>query len=193
MYENYFLKSVPSEFNVYAKEVPQECPTGSFYQEGWDKTCFRKVEFFEEICKENFGDMFIFSDVDIQFFGKLKDAIVKELGDYDIACQDDVSHYCSGFFICRCNDRTLKMFQNMKEFYSKEDQTSLNEQIHICKHKALSRRFFTFGHIMHHPWNGEDFDIPDDILIHHANWVVGIEDKIKIMDVTRKKFNVGKI
>jgi len=78
MYENYFLKSVPSEFNVYAKEVPQECPTGSFYQEGWDKTCFRKVEFFEEICKENFGDMFIFSDVDIQFFGKLKDAIVKE-------------------------------------------------------------------------------------------------------------------
>ena len=189
MYENYFLTSIPDEFKLHIKEIPQECPTGSFYEEGWDKTCFRKVELFEEICKENFGETFIFSDVDIQFFGKIKDVMIDELGDLDIACQDDITTYSSGFFICRCNDRTLKMFQNMKEFYNKEDQTSLNDQIHICNHKFLSRRFFTFGHVVPRPWNGEDFHIPDDILIHHANWVVGIEDKIRILDLVKDKVN----
>ena len=193
MYENYFLTSIPDEFKLHIKEIPQECPTGSFYQEGWDKTCFRKVEFFEEICKENFGDMFIFSDVDIQFFGNFKDQMIEELGDCDIACQDDITTFSSGFFICKCNDTTLKMFQNMKEFYNREDQTSLNDQIHIAKHKFLSKRFFTFGHIVPRPWNGEDFDIPDDILVHHANWVAGIDNKIKILDLVREKFNAGKI
>tara|TARA_R110002096_G_scaffold11890_2_gene43347 strand:- start:294 stop:875 length:582 start_codon:yes stop_codon:yes gene_type:complete len=193
MYENYFLTSIPDEFKLHVKEIPQECPTGSFYQAGWDKTCFRKVEFFEEICKENFGDMFIFSDVDIQFFGNFKNEMIEELGDCDIACQDDITTFSSGFFICKCNDTTLKMFQNMKEFYNREDQTSLNDQIHITKHKFLSKRFFTFGHIVPRPWNGEDFDIPDDILVHHANWVAGIDNKIKILDLVREKFNAGKI
>ena len=58
MYGNYFLTSVPDEFNLHAKEIPQECPTGSYYQEGWDKTCFRKVELFEEICKDKIESCF---------------------------------------------------------------------------------------------------------------------------------------
>jgi hypothetical protein len=115
--------------------------------------------------------------------------MIEELADLDIACQDDITTYSSGFFICRCNDRTLKMFQNMKEFYNKEDQTSLNDQIHVCSHKVLSRRFFTFGHIVPRPWRGEDFDIPSDILVHHANWVAGIDNKITILDLVKEKFH----
>ena len=194
MYEKYFLPSLPDEFVVHAKEIPQECPTGSFYQEGWDRTCYRKVEHFIEICKENFGDMFIFSDVDIQFFGKFKDVMIEELGDCDIACQDDYSTFSSGFFICKCNDTTLEMFENMKKFYNKEDQTSLNDQIHICKHKFLPRgKFFTFGHIVPRPWQGEDFDVPEDILVHHANWVAGIDNKIKILDLVKEKVNARRV
>ena len=68
-----------------------------------------------------------------------------------------------------------------------------NYNITVKKHKFLSKRFFTFGHIVPRPWNGEDFDIRNDILVHHANWVAGIDNKIKILDLVREKFNAGKI
>jgi hypothetical protein len=71
LYEDYFLKSLPNEFEIIPLEIPQECPTGEFYKEGWDKTCYRKVELFHKACEENQGELFAFSDVDIQFFGNI--------------------------------------------------------------------------------------------------------------------------
>ena len=189
LFENYFLKTLPDEFIIKAFEIPQECKTGDFYAEGWDKTCYRKVELFYDACKENMGGVFVFLDVDIQFFGNIKDILLEELGDFDIACQDDLTTRSSGQFICRCNDATLNMFAKMKDEYRLEDQTTLNDHIHLCKSKFLSRKFFTFGHIMPQPWDGEDFNIPEDIVTHHANWVIGVNNKIKIMDIVREKYN----
>lgn len=189
-YLDYFLKTLPDEFNVIATQIPQECVTGEFYSDGWNKTCYRKVELFYEACRKNMGKMFFFSDVDIQFFGNIKQTLIKELGDFDIACQDDLSQFSSGQFICRCNDRTLSLFTNMKKMYRLEDQATLNDQIGICKHKFLSRRFFTSGQVITAShWTGQDFDIPDNILSHHSNWVKGIDDKIKVLDIVRDKFN----
>ena len=113
--------------------------------------------------------------------------MIEELGDYDIACQNDTAqYYCSGFFICRGNKRTLNMFSEMKKNYQLEDQTTLNRHIHMVKSKFLSRKFFTIGHILG-LWSGQDFNIPYPILAHHSNWVEGIENKIKLLDVVRKK------
>lgn len=189
-YEHYFLKSVPDEFEIHAKKVPQECPSGEYYSKGWHKTTRRKVDFFYQACKENFGGEFVFSDVDVQFFGKVKDTLIEELGDFDIACQDDTSNIsCSGFFICKCNERTLKMFENMKEFFDVCDQPTLNKQMHICKHKLLSHKFYTVGQSIKRRWNGEDFELPKDILVHHANWVVGIGAKLQLLNIVEKKFD----
>lgn len=188
LFENYFLRTLPSEFELFAEEIPQECPSGDFYQEGWDKTCFRKVKLFKKACEENMGQPFFFCDVDVQFFGPIKDRLLHELGRNDIVCQDDITTYSSGVYVCQANESTLKMFDLMLNNYNKEDQTTLNDFIHTVKHKFLSRRFFTFGHVVARPWRGEDFDIPSTILVHHANWVVGVENKIKIMDLVRDKY-----
>ena len=188
LYEDYFLKTLPNEFELVPLKISQECPTGEFYKEGWDKTCYRKVELYEKACRENQGELFAFSDVDIQFFGNVKETMIEELGDYDIACQNDTAqYYCSGFFICRGNESTLSMFSEMKKNYQSEDQTTLNRHIHMVKSKFLSRKFFTIGHIIYSVWKGQDFEIPYPILIHHSNWVAGIENKIKLLDVVRKK------
>ena len=188
MYENYFLKTLSDEFEVIPLEIPQECITGEYYAEGWDKTCYRKVELFEKACEENMGGIFAFSDVDIQFFGKIKEAILSELGDNDIACQNDTaSYYCSGFFICRGNERTLTMFREMKKNYDREDQTTLNNHIGMVRSKFLSHRFFTIGHLLNTAWTGQEFDLKYDILMHHSNWVAGVENKTKLMDIVREK------
>ena len=74
----------------------------------------------------------------------------------------------------------------MKKNYESEDQTTLNKHIHMVKSKFLSNKFFTIGHIVG-LWTGQDFNIPYPILIHHSNWTAGIENKIKLLDIVRKK------
>jgi hypothetical protein len=190
MYENYFLKTISDEFEIIPSEIPQECPTGEFYENGWDKTCYRKTELYLKACEENIGETFIFSDVDIQFFGKIKDVLLEELGDFDIACQNDTgNYYCSGFFICKSNERTLNMFREMLKNYQKDDQTTLNNHIHMVNSKFLSNKFFTIGHTLNAVWAGQEFSINHEILVHHSNWVVGIDKKIKLMDIVREKNN----
>lgn len=192
MYENYFLPSLPDEFELVSIEMPQECSSGFFYSHGWSETCFRKIEIFIKACEENTNNIFVFSDVDIQFFGNIKDVLINELGDFDIACQNDTgNYYCSGFFICRSNDRTLNMFKSMRDNYHKEDQTSLNENIHLCKSKFLSRKFFTIAHMTNAVWNGEDVYIPEYILMHHANWTEGIDNKKKLLDMVKNKMSIN--
>ena len=188
LYEDYFLKTLPDEFDLHVVEDDeQSCPTGAFYQEGWDKTCYKKVELFIKACQESMGGHFFYCDVDVQFFGNIVEQLLLELEDCDIACQDDITTFSSGVYICKASETTLKMFETMKDNYNKEDQTTLNDHIHMCKHKKLSHKFFTFGHVVPRPWQGEEFEIPKDILVHHANWVVGIENKMRIMDYVKEQ------
>ena len=189
LYENYFLQSLPSELELcVVEDENQYCKSASFYETGWSKTCYKKVELFLQACQENMGKTFFYSDVDVQFFGNVAEDLIEELGDCDIACQNDIGNYCSGIIVCKGNNTTLRMFELMKANYEKEDQHTLNNFIHLCNHKALSRKFFTFGHISQRAWSGENFDIPDDILMHHANWVLGVENKMRIIDIVREKY-----
>jgi hypothetical protein len=80
------------------------------------------------------------------------------------------------------------MFEKMRDNYNKEDQTSLNNNIHLVNYKFLSRKFFTIGQLIGGVWDEQDFNLPKNILTHHANWVVGIDNKIKLLDIVRKKY-----
>ena len=193
LFENYFKKTIV-DLEIYATFGEQECKTGSYYKDGWKKTTMKKVDVFIKAVEENMNDIFVFSDVDIQFFGPIKDQLLIELEDYDIAIQNDYNGgLCSGFFICRGNERTLKMFQNMKNNHDKylEDQHALNMNLNFCKFKVLSPRFWTFG-AYGTQWKGQNFDIPDNLLMHHSNWTEGIDNKIKLLEVVKYKQTLKK-
>ena len=191
LYTNYFIKTLPNDLNLKViQDSNQYCKEGVYYTSGWSKVCLQKIDLFIRACEENLGDVFLYSDVDVQFFGPVKNQLLLELGTGDIACQDDSARiYNSGFFVCRANKATLNMFKTMKDNYSREDQTTLNKHIHMVRHKFLSHRFFTIGQIFHRMWMGDQFNIPDHILTHHANWVIGLNNKKKLLDLVRLKFN----
>jgi len=164
MYENYFLPSLPNEFDLIVEQFPQDCPTGSFYTAGWGKTMQRKAALLLRICEANMGKVFVFSDVDVQFFGPIKQVLLDELGDFDIACQDDfVGQYCAGFFICRANAATLALFRKMAELCTYSDQVVMNEHISLCKAKFLSSRFYTVAHSLGGLWTGQAIDVPANV------------------------------
>lgn len=188
LFDEWFSKTV-TDLEINATVGEQECKSGSYYQDGWKKTTMKKVDVFIKAVKENMNDIFVFSDVDIQFFGPIKEQLINELGEADIAIQNDYKGgLCSGFFVCRGNERTLRMFETMKQNESQylEDQYALNMNLHLCNVKVLSERFWTFG-AYGTQWKGQNFDIPDNLLMHHSNWTEGIENKIKLLEIVRMK------
>jgi len=200
MYENYFLSSLPKDFEPHATIHTE--PYVDFGVTPFSERTRSKLDFIAEACKENFGEIIVFADADVQFFGPIKETLIEELGDFDIACQQGgIFTYfslCPGFFVCDCNPTTLKLFDNMKKFFRTDDQFSLNEQKWICKYKCLSpSKFFTIGHVLYlnnnnksKRWEeGVDFTVPNTILMHHASGVTTLEKKLKLLDIVRAKVN----
>lgn len=192
LYDNFFLKTLPVCFNLNVFEDNEQlCTSGEYYSDGWTKTTKKKIDLFVKICEENFGNYFFYCDVDVQFFdNNIKDILLQEIGDKDIACQNDVNSYCSGLFICKSNHKTLNMFRYMQRTYNyiEDDQKCLNKALFMCKHKKLSKKFFTSG-FETSVWRGQHFNVPNDIVMHHANWTVGVRNKVSLLNFVKAEYN----
>lgn len=204
---DYFIPSLylyENNIELNIKKVPQACPSGLYCSSGWYSTMTEKVRYVIQACQENHGKIFIYSDCDVQFLGPFIDSATLELEDYDIACQDDVypyenrNTYCAGFFICRSSDKTIKFFNTILNRLTKrkhvegelyDDQNELNRNLHLVKHKPLSHKFYTIAQTTNALWdNNYDIEnIPSNILVHHANWTHGVENKIKLLNLIKSK------
>ena len=203
--DSYFLPSLQDDFELIIEEVQQTCPSAEFMGKGWTDTTIKKVNLIIRAIEENWGEIFIFSDVDIQFFAPIKDLILSLLKDNDILmqknCPDGV--LCTGFFVCRGNEKTLQIWKDVKKIMEKRpsqsDQISFNQCIKRNSKKNpynitwdyLPDVFFGAGTLIAYPgysWNpGKRLPIPTDIVMHHANWTKGVENKIAQLKYVKKQ------
>ena len=207
--DDYFLPSIKDDYFIIMEKNQQHCPSANFESEGWDNATLPKIDIIINAIKENWGGIFIHSDVDIQFFGKTKEILLNEIRNKDIVFQKDAplsfksgayknGIYCSGFLIARANEKTLELYQNAKRIflnkdkYKFNDQEAVNYQIQKSKKKLrvgfLPSCFYGPGSIYAGDWKwepGMHFKIPKDIVMHHANWTVGIENKIKQLEYVK--------
>ena len=208
--QRYFLPSlfkVVPTVEVVVKKVPQLCETATYGENGWFETMLFKALYHIQSCEETLGDYFIYMDCDIQFFRPFIHEMVAEMqaGNYDLACQDDVfpfgnrPTYCAGLFICKSSDRTLRFFNSLynsmlanqrhKDRYT--DQIALNENLDQVKHGLLSHKFYTIAHSKQKLWDKDyNISVPSDLLVHHANWTHGIENKIALLNFIKEQQNV---
>lgn len=135
LYREWFLPSLQDDFSIVSEEIPQECYSGVFMDDGWLITMRRKTELFLRAIDENWGGCFVFSDVDIQFFRPISDVLEIMLQGNDLVIQKEgVYGACTGFFICRANERMLSLFKGIREimrssFNKKSEQDLLNEYL----------------------------------------------------------------
>jgi hypothetical protein len=199
---DYYLKTFPFEddLELVVRKIPQDCPSASFMHQGWMSAMRKKMEYVMDSILETKGkdEFFIHSDCDIIFFDKIKDNMIEEIGDNDIACIDDVQMLCAGFFIARPTDKIVKLFdsvlKNMDHFSQSGsgDQIAMNYYINDMgiKAKPLGRRYHNIFHSIEKEWTpgvAWNFDVPDDIVMHHSNFTRGIETKVALMDIMVKK------
>jgi len=72
---DWFIPSIQDDFDLIIEFHEQTCPSATFMQGGWTKTTIKKVQLIIHAIQENWGKIFIFSDVDIQFFAHIQDHI----------------------------------------------------------------------------------------------------------------------
>ena len=194
--DRFFLPSIQDDFDIILEFAEQTCQSAHFMDKGWTDTTMHKVDLIIRAIEENRGEIFIFSDVDIQFFGPIQDTILTLMEGKDIIMQRNNPEgvLCTGFFACRANEKTLRLWKDVKKIMEKNksnsDQISFNQCIKKGSKKNpygiswayLPNNFFGAGTLTAYTgylWKpGMSLPIPDDILLHHANWTKGVKNKI---------------
>lgn len=185
------LEKTNPDLNLISEKFPQDCETGNFGEKGWSDTMHRKTGQILSAIKNE--DVFIYTDADVYFLKPFKDKILEELGDYDIALQDDsISGLCTGFWIAKSSDRIYNLWLDAKNNIERfgNEQNALTSLIHRhpIRWKMLSRStVFTYGHLGLGIWNNNSFEFDRNIAVAHANWTVGIENKTNLIKYIRNK------
>lgn len=231
--DEWFLPSAKELFEeIIVEEVPQDCKRGEFKTKGWALTVGRKFDLLLRATEENWGGIFVFSDVDIQFFDLDTSYLASLLGDKDIVFQKNsaIDEVCTGFFVCRANENTKNLWKKAKNeirenWDSYDDQDIINfilgmrrcrlnwnemyqvSDSWIAKIKLIFLIFFQEKaakldinldylpeefYLPKKAWlPGDHLDIPKNIVLHHANWTKGLENKIAqleyVKDVVSKR------
>ncbi len=204
--DEWFLPSlqVLNEFEIILEEWEQSCPSGAFMQQGWMETMHRKVDLIIRAIEENPGKIFIHADVDTQYFAKFADLIEQEMMNCDIAFQREnpQGDLCCGFFACWSNERTLALWRWVKEVMDEKrnDQVCINDNLlgvnaFGVKWKRLPENFFGAATLEHKNWNtnlwqvGASITVPKDPRMHHANYTIGLPNKMAQLKLVRDIIN----
>lgn len=200
IYENFFLPSY-NQFlinnELISKKINQICTTGDYESNGFDITMIEKLNLIIDNIKVNEDKFLVYTDCDVQFFSNLE----FNMGDNDILFQEDGNPYnmCAGFFICKQNVSVLNFFKDVKEILINNlngkihDQTIINYLFNsgydkIKKNSLPSNKYWTVGNSIKGIWNDKiDFEIPKELIVHHANFTIGIENKIKLLELVKNK------
>lgn len=209
MYERYFIQSLrklytKDEVKVVAAYHPQTTQSGSFMTPGWLDSMDIKLRLISEALEQE--SQFIFADCDIQFFRSFVSDIVEQLKSVDMVFQEDRESLCAGFFGCNSNERTKQLFTSIHTHFRSlvNDQVALNNFKDTITYKLLDKeQYYTIGNFFENKndtfvWNNLTYIIPSNIwdnttniippkniVMHHANYVIGTENKLKLLEMIK--------
>ncbi len=238
--KDWFVPTLKDRFILKPFRSAQLCPSGLYRKSGWHETVVQKFDYMIKAIKENPGEILIFSDVDIQFFGETEELLRKSLNKYDIAFLRDGDKskfksseleedslldqgalffqniirkllgkelksssrrssngiYCSGFFALRASDKILKLCKRAKKIAKRSrigDQRAFNLAFKHFKNEIkiglLPEEFYSPGidRLNNNLWTpAQNLSPSAEIVLHHANWTVGVENKLAQLHHVKK-------
>jgi hypothetical protein len=199
------LQSSNSDLELICKISEQFCSTGNYMESGWKETMIEKDEFIiQSLENAKPNEIIIHSDIDIQFFKNINENFNFSIFDnYDILCQADGPNTgCFGFMMMKNTENLKNMFKNILHIIKMQnddtiqqlnDQSVLNQiykQFNVNL-GLLDYRFFS--NWMTYNLNNSKFlfpdfnsvdssNIPSNLILHHANYVIGVQTKIDLMN-----------
>lgn len=197
----------PIQFHPY-HDTEQCCPDGAFGSKGFNTQMQRRMlALLNKTCLAEEDDIMINIDVDVllldyRFMDTIHNVLVlgNEISDeartivdnyINIIAQDDgYAQLCAGFFAFNVSPETLFWLKEIIRItpLSRDDQTAFNEQIeYYDSEKFKQEEVLNIYHIQRRLWNGESFKLPFIPSAFHANYTVGVENKLKLLDAFTKQ------
>ena len=142
-------------------------------------------------------ELLFFLDIDVIFYRSFYEDLVELFtsSGKDMLIQTDGPVLCAGQFVVKKTDNVLNLFTRVLEDMDnyKHDQHALNMLLPDSgvSYETLPDRYYSYGAWNEHKrWNGEtDFYVPSDIVTHHLNWTVGVDNKMKLSQVVKNMIN----
>lgn len=199
--DRFFLPSVPKEFDLRLHFFDNP-GAGFIHDQSFCRAIVRKVEVILQAIEENWGGIFVWSDVDTQFFRSIGDTAQSFAGDFDIVFQIDAPGpvICDGFFVCRAHEHARWLWQKTLEFVRTsesrgDDQLRVRQLLEApapMRVGFLPPTFMGGGTLTGSLWvPGQDLPVVEGIVAHHANFTCGVPDKIAQCELVQRKVAAG--
>lgn len=111
--QEYFLPSLEDNFEVVIEQLPQ-VGSSEYGSPSFREMLMLRNDFVKRILEENSGKVFVYGEVDIQFFKPVKEILLSSLGNNDVLFQNNTlpnKRINVGFWICRANTKLLTLWQ----------------------------------------------------------------------------------
>jgi hypothetical protein len=204
MYSRHFIRSfnrldLDKDFELEVHKLSHEY--GTYGDKRYNSSYRAELQAVVDILKENLGREIVWTDVDIHMYRNpledMRTLLATTLP--RIWCQmDSDTVFCTGFQFFICTQEVIDFFEtwtvitDSKEWHTAQD--SFNEAIKLQPDsfgKLPSHRYWTVGMSgRKEVWDGQSIltlpSPPKDIVMHHGNFTIGLENKLLLMDVIER-------
>jgi hypothetical protein len=136
------------------------------------------------------GEILLYCDSDVLL---LEDTqwFADQIGDNDFVIQSDKGTYCMGFFVVKVSDKTKKVIRDTIE--AMKDNSKNYQEVFNVVAKDLKIELFKESDVWNYGvignmWTGQDFEIPKGLKAFHANYTVGIPNKVILLNRVIKEY-----
>jgi Nucleotide-diphospho-sugar transferase len=187
LFDRFFLPSLDqTQFVLHAAELDQ-AGDGEFLADDFKRCILFKLDEIITSISRHDGQVIIWSDIDIQFFGMQAADILKpfEQPGLQFAAQrlnQETDLACGGFYAIRCCSESLDFFRAVRETTVSETHGNEQEAINLLLRRPealhwqlLDARFYARSHGVR---------MPCPVVMHHATCILpgdAVRQKIKLL------------
>jgi hypothetical protein len=202
--EDWFLRTLPGDCRPELHRV--EAEPVDFATRHWHRVVVKKFDVLDRAIEiEAPGSIFVMSDVDIRFYHSFADDVRQRIQGLDVLFQDNrpgrpqqPGNLCSGFMVVRASERTRAFFQRAHAILRAADRPNLGDQkacIEALREQPDRIRFALLPPTYWVPYTedgvhwkpGEPLDPPEHIVLHHANWTIGVANKLAQLEAVERQ------
>lgn len=227
------LNALPDKFELIVTSDSRRQDAPAYGTSEFNRVMETKTDLLVDAIRQCWGQVFLYSDIDVQFLQSFQARIPALMGENHLVAQRDSpqGHLCAGFMMLKADWPVLNLFQEIKLQLSRQsnldDQAALNHELiksgvpeerrglryDELVTEAYSRAGNSFSALTNIPnqfglkWNylpatffgagtesgkawkpGDEISVPDDAIMHHANWTEGLENKLAQLEHVREKY-----
>lgn len=200
MCQRFVLSRAYGFHEVRSVEYEQTCPTGAFKSEGWNRCMTDKLDCLMRLPMD--GTPTVYVDADVCLMPGLHDWAERQFAEMDfdgVAMSDDIVQWCAGVMLFRSTSRVhawWRLVADLSAIWDLPDQEVIDQLRQHSQQRGTTLpvpltllpcdRVCNWATVSQPnvppPWTGEPFEVPPTCVAWHANWTVGVERKVEMLE-----------